>query len=137
MNDKATVQIPDDVIQPIVRQQICAGIMAAMGKPEELVESVVKRAMERKVGRDGKVSQYSHDNKYDMVEILAMNAIEDAVKQAIKEWVANNQKLIQEAVSKALTKKTGPFAKALMDGLMESVKQAWSFRCSVGFTEEK
>lgn len=127
----ATVNIPNDVIEPIVRQQVIAGIIAQIGDPEKLIAGVVDRALKQKVGRDGNVSSSSYQNEHDLIETVSKNAIHSVTRQCIEEWVEEMKPKIQEQVKKALARKQSAFAKAMVDGMQEAMSQDWSFKCNI------
>lgn len=127
----ATVNIPKDVIDPIVRQQVCAGIVAALGDPSVLISAVVDRAIKQKVDSEGKINEYGSYNTHDMVEVLAKKAINSVVQQAIRDWVDDHKPAIKEQVEKVLMKQKGAFAKSLVEGMVDAAKQQWSFKCDI------
>ena len=137
MADDATFKIPKEVIEPIVREQITAGVVAALGNPSELIATVIDRAMKQKVNDSGRVDKSDYYNRHNLVEVLATKAIHEATKAAIVAWVEKSKPAIQEQVEKALTRRKTAFAKALVDGLVSSTRQSWSFTCNVGLSDGK
>lgn len=133
--DSATVNIPKDVIEPIVRQQVCAGVVAALGNPSELIRQVVERALAQKVNRDGKRDSSNCYNDHDLIETVSRIAIHKAVHEAITAWVEENRPVIKEQVQKALARKQSAFARALVDGLSDAVKQSWTFNCQINLKD--
>ena len=127
----ATVNIPKDVLEPIIHAQVAAGITAAIGDPAELIRKIVEVAMKRKVDADGKVNSSSYYNTHNMVELLAEKAIHQVVRETIIAGVDEQRPAIKDSVRKALARKASPFAKALMDGLTKSMTQNWSFNCEI------
>lgn len=134
MAENATVNIPNDVIEPIVRAQVTAGIIAALGHPEQLIAQVVDQALKQKVSSKGVVGD-RYDNKHDLIEVLARNAIHDMTRAALSAWVEQQRPKIEEHVRKALARKESAFAKALVDGLVSATKSTWNFSCSIQIKE--
>ena len=135
-NSEATFKIPNDVIEPIVKEQVVAGVLAALGDPSKLITKVVERAIAQKVNREGKIDRCDFYNKYSMVEVLAEKAIHQVTMEAIAAWVEKNKPAIQAQVEKALSRKTSPFARALIDGLSQAVQQSWKFTCNINLEDE-
>lgn len=131
MPEKATVNIPDDVLLPILQSQVQAGIVAALGSPEDLITKVVENHLKSKVGSDGKKSRYSYDDKHDLIEVMSRACIQKAVRQALQDWVDEKRPAIEEQVKKGLRRKEGVFARAMVDGLVTAIKQSWSFNCEI------
>ena len=136
MAEQATVNIPRDVLEPIVRAQVTAGVLRAFGDPAELIEQVVARSLTQKVDSDGKVNTYDSYNKYDVAEVLAKQAIHKMTKEMLAEFVEQQRPKIEAAVKSALAKKSGAFAKALVDGLQRSVSAEWSFKCDMALSRD-
>ena len=135
-NSEATFKIPNDVIEPIVKEQVVAGVLAALGDPSKLITKVVERAIAQKVNREGKIDRCDFYNKYSMVEVLAEKAIHQVTMEAIVAWVGKNRPAIQAQVEKALSRKTSPFARALIDGLSQAVQQSWKFTCNINLEDK-
>ena len=127
----ATVNIPSDVLEPIVMAQVSAGIVAALGQPEQLIAKVVERALALKVDSDGTRSDYSNYNTHNLIEVLAGKAIREVTEQAIRQWVQERKPEIEAQVRKGLARSESRFAKALVDGLVENAKSKWDFKCDV------
>ena len=130
MNEQASVNIPKDILEPIIRQHIAAGVIAAIGDPAELIRSVVDRAIKTKVDRAGKVSDNNYNNNNDLIETVSRNVVIEATRKAIERYVAEQQPAIEAAVEKELKRHTGQFAKALVTGLVQSTKQIWKVECN-------
>ena len=136
MAEQASVNIPKDLLEPIIREHIHAGIVAALGDPAALISQVVEQTLSRKVNHAGDVSQYSHDNKYSLIEAVARNAIHAACKRAVESFIEERRPDIEKAVKAAISKRTGAFSKALVDGLVEASRQSWSFQCNITMPHE-
>jgi len=136
-NEMMSLQINEDMVKPILEKQIQSAIMANIGDPEKLVEKVVSTALSKKVNREGNVSNYSSDNKYDYLEVLTEVAIRNAAKEALKEWLADNKELLKTAVTKELNKpaRLKTIVGAFADAAENSFKCDWRFSCDVNFSE--
>jgi hypothetical protein len=129
MSEQASVNIPKDLLEPIIRQHIQAGVVAAVGDPAKLIETVIERMLKQKVNREGKVESNECYNRYDLIELVAQDAIHKAAKAAVEAYVNDQRPAIEAAVRKAIERKTGAFAKALVDGLVSACKQSWKLNC--------
>lgn len=131
MADTATVNIPKDVLEPVVRAQVAAGITEALGNPAVLIEKVVQHALGQKVDSRGNISKSNYDNRFDLVELMATKGIHDVVRQTLESWVDEQRPIIEDKVRKALSRKESTFAKALVDGLVKATKSTWAFKCNI------
>ena len=136
MSEQATVNIPKDVLEPIVRAQVTAGILKAFGDPAKLIEAVVDKAMKQKVDDSGKVNSSDYYNKHDLLELLAKQEIHKIAHEMLREFVAQKRPMIEKAVKDAMSKKSGAFSKALVDGLANSVSSDFKFTCNVNMLRD-
>lgn len=127
--EQASVNIPKDLLEPIIRQHIAAGVVAAIGDPATLIRQLVEKAASEKVDMNGEVSRYSSDNKYSFIEAVATRTLHESIKAAIVEYVKEQRPAIQAAVKSHLAKRTSAVAKALVDGLIASTEQRWDLKC--------
>lgn len=132
----ATINVPKDVIEPIVRAQVAAGIVDALGDPADLIAKVVGYALKQKVNAQGVASDRDYDNKHDLVELMATKGIHAVVRESLTKWIEEQRPAIEEQVQKALAKKESAFARALVNGLVEATKQDWGFKCDIHFNNE-
>jgi len=138
MEGDVSLKISPEVVKPIIEAKIESAIISALtdGKAE-MINGVVGRMLELKVNKDGKVGNYSSDNKYTFIEALCMKAIREAAQRAIVQWVEKNEPAIQSAIEQQFAKKRGGMAKAFIDGLTESIKSSWRFGVDVNFNTLK
>ena len=115
--DLARIEISNDIIGPLVQAQLQASIVAAMGKSEELLGSVVRTICNSQVDENGKPSTY-RDSK-PLITWMAEKAIKEAAHEAIKEWFADNRAAIKKETKAALTKNVKGIAERFALGLIE------------------
>lgn len=126
-----SVKVGEDLVAPIVEKKIQAAIMAALGEPEKLVEAMVSRVLHDKVDSTGKKSRYSSDNEHDLVEVLCRQALQDAVRKAMTQWIEENKLVLLDAIKKHIKTRPASIAKMFMDGIAESMQSKWTFQVSV------
>jgi dsDNA-binding SOS-regulon protein len=136
-SEMVSLQINEDMVKPILEKQIQAAIVANIGDPEKLIQKVVATALSQKVNKEGKIDQYDSYNTYDYLEVLTGQAIRKAAKEALGEWLAENQELLKIAVTKELNKpaRLKSIVGAFADAAENSFKCDWQFNCDVTFSE--
>jgi len=136
MGSGASVQfdIDNKLITSIVEQQVEAGIVAALGKEEDIVRRIVRLVLSEKVDREGKASRYSNDFTY--LEWLCREAIKDATKSAVKKFIDERQFEIAEAIHAQIEHSTEDWAKAFMTGLANAMDSHWRFKVSIDIPKE-
>jgi len=136
MAENATVNIPKDILEPIVRAQVTAGIMQHFGKPEEIIRKVVEASLARKVNSNGDVSSSNYENSHDLIEVLSSKVIHKIAKEMLTEFLETQRPVIEKHMRAQFAKKASPFAKAAADGLMQAMKSEWSFKCNVSMPRD-
>ena len=130
MSDQVDIKISEDLVRGIIETKVHAAISEALSSKSSVVEQVVTAALTMKVDRTGKISNYSHENKFDFLDILCRNVIQDAALAAVKKWATERQDVLEAQFQKALqTKKTSNrLVRACVDGLVDATKFSWSFQ---------
>ncbi len=135
MAEQATVNIPKDILEPIVRAQVTAGIIKAFGDPAELIASVVERALSQKVAEDGKVSNYQSENKFTVIEALSRKMINEIAKQMLQDYMQTQRPKIEKALKATLARQHGKFATAMIEGLTKAIDNKYRFECSLSIKD--
>ena len=104
MQKVMSLEINEDMVKPIIEKQIQSAILSNIGNPEELISRTVSLAFKQKVNNSGNISNYSSDNRYDFLEVLTGNAIRDAAKEALKQWISENTQLVKAVVINEMSK---------------------------------
>lgn len=130
-NDIANIQISKDVIEPIVRAQLHASIVAGLGRSDELVGQVVHTIMNMKVDSNGAPEHYSGGKP--LITWMAESAIKEAAKDALKEWFNDNREKIKEDIKKALTKQGKAMAEQFVMGMSKKASDNYYVNIGVNF----
>jgi hypothetical protein len=140
MAESTTLNVPKDVLQPIISAHITKAVVEALGvNGRTLVESAVAALLTMKVDHQGNRSRYdSHDDKMWIDWAIAESA-RAAAKEAITEYFNSHQSEVKKAIVKELTKTNSPLAKQLAESLVAGtakvLESAW--RMEVNFRMEK
>jgi uncharacterized protein YjgD (DUF1641 family) len=129
MSDIAKIELSKDLIEPIVRAQLQASIVSAMGRADQLVAQVVNTVMNSKVGSDGNPSHYS--NGVPLISWMAESAIKEAAKEAIKEWFADNKDEMKKLMRAAIQKNSKGMAESFVLSMSKAVESTYSHNLTV------
>lgn len=124
MSDIAKIELSKDLIEPIVRAQLQASIIAALGRTDQLVASVVQSVMNMQVDSDGKTSSYRSDRT--LITWMAEKAIKEAALEAIKEWFADNRDKLKVMLRKEIEKNAKGMAESLVLGVAKAMECKYS-----------
>jgi hypothetical protein len=128
--------IPNSVLEPYIKTAVATAITASLGDGSKLVELAVQQALGVMVASDGAISRYSSDNKYQLVEVLAINKIRELTRETINEMAEQMRPKIKEQIEKQLRTKHSLLAQALVDGLIGSLKTTWSVKVDINTTDK-
>ena len=134
MKSNVNVEISEDLVKPIIQAKIQAAIVTEMSKDKDgLLEAMVNGAMTQKVNDDGRRVKDSYYNKTPFIEVLCKNAIQEAAREAMKDFIEENKPLIKEKIKKELTRKNSMMAKAVVDGMVKNMQTSWNFKVDTHF----
>lgn len=121
------LKVSQDFVKPILEQKIKMALIESMGGSEQFVSALIESYMQIKCGADGKISQYSSDNKYTLLDATLRTMITGAIKDAVQKWAVENQSVISEELAKYFKSKSGSnvMVKAIQSGLVESMSKGW------------
>lgn len=134
-----SLELNEEMVKPIIEKQIQAAIMANIGKPEELIQKVVATALRQKVDKEGKISSYSSDNKFDYIDVLTGKAIRNAAQEALDQWLKENTQLVKAMVIKEMNnpERQNSLVSAFANAVEENLKCSWRFNCDISFTKDQ
>lgn len=135
VNDLMTLNISEEMIKGIVSKQVQQAIVRELGNSEDYMCALVASALHQKVSKEGSVSSYSSDNKFDYLDVLLSKEIQKAANEAIKEYIKENSELLKTSLKKELSKTAtkDELVKTFIDGASKCFNSSWNFRCDVAF----
>lgn len=138
-NNLMSLNLSADMIKPIVEKTIQAHVLSALNGWEGVVTNMVNAVLTTKVNSDGKISNYSGDNRYSWIEINLNKRIKELVEDEVKKQIDESSEAIREAVRKQITSKAGSnaVAKAVVDGLIGSFEKSWTSRIDISFEKKE
>lgn len=99
------LNIDQDYLAEAVKQTVMMGISEALNVKNEIVSQIVKMVLSTKVDKNGKVSNYSSDNKYTLLEFHVRKAIEEITREELQALVNERKPEITQAIRAELAKK--------------------------------
>ena len=130
MSENLQFPIPNNVLEPYIKQAVSSAIIGALGDGTKLVELAVASALNTKVSSSGSVSNYSSDNRYSIAEVIARNKIIEITKTLVTEMVEQMRPDIEKEIRKQISNSKSEIAKAVIDGLLDSIKCSYNVKVS-------
>ena len=136
-NNMMSLSISKEMLTPVIEQQVKAMMTTILGGQEQIVDTIIKRILETKVGSDGRPTSYSDGKTY--FEWLLKDEITKVVKELIAEEMKSKVSNIKKAIKKQIQSESGAtvIADALLNGLNKTCESSWrsTFRIELSQTE--
>lgn len=126
-----TTQVDDNLVKPVVEAEIRAAIVRQLENIDDLVPKLVKAVLLAKVNSDGKVSDRDYNNRYDLLDVMCRDAIQQAARVAMMEYIEESADELRIEVKRQIEASSGKMAKIFVDSLTGSLKTSWQFTVKV------
>jgi len=123
--------VDPNIVEPIIKAEIQAAIVAHLNNVPDLVAKLVQAAMADKVTESGAKSRSDYENKYLFIDVLCRQAIQEAARESMRVYITDNAPLFQAEMQRQLAKQKSNLAKLFVESLVGSMKSAWSFKVNV------
>lgn len=123
--------IPNSVLEPYIKAAVASAITASLGDGAKLVELAVHQALTDKVSSSGHKSNSSYENTHLLVDVVSKGAIHKITRETINEMAEQMRPKIKEQIEKQLKTQHGALARAMVDGLISSLKSSWSVQVHI------
>jgi len=139
MSDKTdtlvSMRVDETLVASVLKEKIEEAVGVALIDKELVVSRLIDKCLNLRVDpSNGKVSDYRNAVPY--VEYAATAAIRSAVEIAMHETLAKRKAALQKQVATQIARSTNKLAKALVDGLGESLKSHWSSTITVRLSDK-
>lgn len=128
-------EVDKEMVEPIIREQIAAAVVAQLGDTEELIRRMVNVVLSKKVDSDGNVSNYSSANKFTLIESLAGKAIRSAAKEALEQIIREQKPAIEKAVRDHLQRAPKRTASAIVNSFCSNAESKYSMKINFEVSE--
>lgn len=131
MSENMQFPIPNSVLEPYIKSAVSTAITAALGDGAKLVEAAVAQALTAKVNSSGTRSSHEYENKYQLVEVVAQNRIQEITREVINQMAEGMRPQIKASIEKQLKAKHSAIAQALVEGLIKSLSTSWNVKVDI------
>jgi phage baseplate assembly protein W len=120
--ETATLQLPKDLIEAAIQQNVAAAMAKAMGGYSSLMAEAVNRVLNQKVDDDGKPSNYSSNIPF--IQWAVNDALRKAVQDALAQEVVKYEAEVRRQIVEQLGKKNSPIVKQLVENMTSGLIEA-------------
>lgn len=134
--ETATLQLPKDLIEAAIKQNVTAALVAALGDKSRILTEAVSQVLTMKVDSEGKPGRgYGHDVEF--IQWAVRDTMQAAIRQTLNEEIAKYKDTIRDHIAAQLSRKNSPLLKQLADSMAGAMVNAASdkWRLSVSFDE--
>lgn len=130
--DAISLKVDENIVKQAVQSQMTAAIAAELSKiSPAIIDGLVSGVLNQKVESNGKVTTSTYGAYPTMLRWLVDEAIKEACRQAIAEWVNNERPKIVDALKQNIKKESGKLADVFTEGLLTSLSSKWSVSVSL------
>lgn len=131
------LNIDDNYLNEAVKSIVMTGIAESLDK-EKIVNGLVKTVLETKVDEEGKISSYSRDNRYTLLEVYVNKIIREIVKEEMKKLVEEKRPKMQEIIRRELNKRAtlDKFVDAFISNNLDNLDNNWKTKISVEYEKK-
>lgn len=123
------LHIDDNLVRPVIEKEIQAAIVREMDKQKELLPQIVSAVIRMKVDRDGRPSTYSDSQDY--ITWAFRDAIQGAVKIAIKDYLEKNKGAFEKELEKQIKLNSSGLAASMIKSLNATSESQWRMTVNV------
>lgn len=100
-----SLQISQEFIDNLAKDLVQESLIETLNGKDDIVRQIVSQILSVKVDKDGKVSNYSSDNKYTYLQFLVDKMIKEEVISVAQEVLTERRAEIREHIKKEMSKK--------------------------------
>lgn len=132
------LNVDNNYLNEAVKSIVMTGIAETLDK-DKIVNGLVKAVLETKVDKEGRISSYSSDNRYTLLEVYVNNIIREIVKEEMKKLVEEKRTKMQEIIRRELNKRAtlDKFVDAFISNNLDNLDSNWKTKISVEYKKDK
>ncbi len=132
------LNVDNNYLNEAVKSIVMTGIAETLDK-DKIVNGLVKAVLETKVDKEGRISSYSSDNRYTLLEVYVNNIIREIVKEEMKRLVEEKRTKMQEIIRRELNKRAtlDKFVDAFISNNLDNLDSNWKTKISVEYEKDK
>ena len=132
------LNVDNNYLNEAVKSIVMTGIAETLDK-DKIVNGLVKAVLETKVDEEGRISSYSSDNRYTLLEVYVNNIIREIVKEEMKKLVEEKRTKMQEIIRRELNKRAtlDKFVNAFISNNLDNLDSNWKTKISVEYEKDK
>ncbi len=131
------MQVPKDLIEPIIQAHVQKAVLDAIGNKTEILERAIGQVLNAKVDREGRYSTYNSNNDVTWLQYIVQDCIKKAAVSAIQEAMEKHQTVFRESIIRQLRDKKSKLADQLIEAMCGAFNhEQLKYRLSISYKPE-
>lgn len=133
------LNIDQDYLANAVKQTVMMGISESLNGKNQIVSQIVSMVLNTKVDKTGKISTYSRDNEYTLLEFYVRKMIREVTQEELQNMVNEHREDIAKAIRTELAKKTtySKFVDRFIHNVADAVSNTWVPKIEIQFDQHR
>jgi hypothetical protein len=133
------LNIDQDYLANAVKQTVMMGISESLNGKNQIVSQIVSMVLNTKVDQHGKISSYSSDNRYTLLEFYVKKMITAVTQEEMQKLVEEHREDIAKEIRTALAKKANynKFVDRFISSISDAVSNTWVPKIEIQFAQSK
>ncbi len=135
--ENASVNIPKDLLAPIIEAQVTKAVMEAMGGDRsKILESAISRAFNSKVDENGSPDRYDNGRSKTWLDWAIQDTLRQAALNAIKDALVGHKAEFEKAMLVEMRKKNSPLVAQLIQSMTNTFTSEHNCKYNISLTLE-
>ncbi|MCS4277912.1 DNA gyrase/topoisomerase IV subunit B [Mycetocola sp. BIGb0189] len=129
-----SMNIDPSMIEAVIKANVETAMLSALGNDEEksqILDAIVRNAMNDKVDASGNRSRYDSENKYTFIEVQVRDMVQRLTKEAVTEFVEKNTPALKREIKKAIESGSSGIAEKLVSSFSAAATADWRYKFHV------
>lgn len=134
-----TLEISQDYIDNLAKNLVEESLIETLNGKDDIVKQIVSSILSVKVDENGKVSNYSNDNRYTYLQYLVNKMIKEEVIDVAKEVLNEKRAEIRETIKKEMSKKAtiDNFYQAFYGSIIDNLDCKYNTKIEINIDKKK
>ena len=134
-----SLQISQEFIDNLAKDLVQESLIETLNGKDDIVRQIVSQILSVKVDREGKVSNYSAENKFTYLQFLVNNMIKEEIISVAQEVLTERRVEIREHIKKEMSKKAtiDKFYDAFFSNIVNNLDSRYDTKIEINIDKKR
>ena len=133
-----SLNVDDNLIKPVIEAEIHSAIVTNLMKiDDKIISQLVSQVLNQMVDSNGKPSNNRYSDDKSFLVWLLNNAIKDATKEALKNYIEDRKETLTLEIEKQLFASKSELARIFVEGITRGMSSSWSFKVDINLPNKE